>query len=85
MRDARSECWECVHKREVPWDTHISCDNPSSEVLVKGNAHGKRNGWFCYPVNFDPVWKECLCPNFEAAVSPAISQPVSPETNAQTS
>lgn len=29
--------------------------------LVKGNQHGINNGWFCWPIDFDPVWlEECL-------------------------
>lgn len=27
-------------------------------VKVVGNEHGKRNGWFNHPLNFDPVWLE---------------------------
>lgn len=26
--------------------------------LVKGNEHGIRHGWFCWPFNFDPTWLE---------------------------
>ena len=48
---------------------------------VTGNKHGINSGWFNWPVNFDPVWLES-CDGFEA-VSPAISQAVSPE-NAST-
>jgi hypothetical protein len=25
---------------------------------VTGNAHGIKNGWFCWPFNFDPIWLE---------------------------
>ena len=25
---------------------------------VKGNPHGIKNGWFCWPFNFDPTWLE---------------------------
>ena len=31
---------------------------------VKGGAHGIRKGWFCWPMNFDPVWLES-CNGFE--------------------
>jgi len=27
-------------------------------IEVKGNRHGILNGWFMWPVNFDPVWLE---------------------------
>ena len=64
----RNECYECMHKREVPGNCHIACMNPSVDVLRHGNAHGKKNGWFIYPMLFDPVWKESLCKNFEQGV-----------------
>jgi hypothetical protein len=25
---------------------------------VKANPHGVANGWFLWPMNFDPVWLE---------------------------
>ena len=25
---------------------------------IRGNFHGIRNGWFLWPVNFDPTWLE---------------------------
>lgn len=27
-------------------------------IVVKGNPHGIKNGWFCHPFNFDPLWLE---------------------------
>ena len=85
VRDKRTECWECIHKRENNFTHHIACAKPSASVGIHGSAHGKRNGWFYYPLLFDPVWKESLCENFEAtsnAISPAISLAVSQENSA---
>lgn len=32
---------------------------PLFEILnIKGNKHGIENGWFNWPVNFDPIWLE---------------------------
>jgi hypothetical protein len=28
------------------------------ELGVVGNPHGIKNGWFFWPLNFDPVWLE---------------------------
>lgn len=39
----------------------LPIDNP---LGVEGNRHGIRNGWFCWPMNFDPVWLES-CNGFE--------------------
>jgi hypothetical protein len=30
----------------------------SNELGVKGNSHGINNGWFNWPLNFDPIWLE---------------------------
>lgn len=84
-RDHWTECFICIHMREVQYNSHISCNKPSIDVLRNGNQHGKKNGWFMYPLLFDPVWKESLCPNFSRkndAVNPAISLAVSPEPSA---
>jgi hypothetical protein len=32
---------------------------------IKGSEHGKRKGWFAWPVNFDPIWLES-CNGFQA-------------------
>ena len=63
MPDMRTECWSCTHKRAVPGNAHIRCVNP--DLHMTGNAHGMRNGWFFYPMLFDPVWKERDCANYE--------------------
>ena len=31
---------------------------------VVGDEHGIRHGWFCWPMNFDPIWLES-CNGFE--------------------
>jgi len=58
----RQECWECIHKKAVPGNAHIGCANP--DLLMTGDPHGIRRGWFFYPLVFDPVWKTKLCHNF---------------------
>ena len=73
-----NECWECAHKRPVPGNCHIECVKPDAEMT--GKEHGIKNGWFMYPLLFDPVWKEKDCRNFEPKkVNPAISSAVSQE------
>lgn len=62
-RNKMNECWDCVHKRNVPGDAHIACRNPDPEMT--GNPHGIANGWFIYPICFDPTWKEKDCNNFK--------------------
>jgi len=88
-KKAHHECYECVHRRNVPGNCHIECAKPDPEMT--SNAHGIKNGWFIYPHLFDPVWKTKQCINFEAkqseenavtdAVSGAVSGAVSRQDN----
>lgn len=61
--DKQTECWDCKHKREIAGDAYISCAKPDPRMT--GDPYGIRSGWFSYPFNFDPVWKEKKCSNFE--------------------
>ena len=63
-RTKMNECYSCTHKRSVPGNTHIMCDKPDPEM--RGDPHGIRNGWFIYPVLFDPSWKTKICNNYAA-------------------
>jgi hypothetical protein len=52
----QTNCYKCKYKKEIPGNAHIGCTN--KKATVKGNEQGKKNGWFAYPFNFDPVWLE---------------------------
>lgn len=30
----------------------------SVKLNIIGTSHGIKNGWFCWPFNFDPIWLE---------------------------
>jgi len=60
---AWSECRSCVFMRMVPGNAHIACDNPDEQMT--GHQHGRSNGWFYYPILFDPIWKTKQCNNFQ--------------------
>ena len=61
--EAAKECYECVYKRSVPGNTHIECANPDPEMT--GDPHGIKEGWFMYPILFDPTWKTKKCYTFK--------------------
>lgn len=61
LREAK--CHQCKFKYNVPGNTHIGCSNP--DKTVKGYPHGIENGWFIYPILFDPCWMITKCRNFE--------------------
>ena len=50
----KPDCYKCVHKRDIPGDCHIRCNNVKANVI--GDEHGIRNYWFLFPYNFDPIW-----------------------------
>lgn len=54
MKQDKPDCYQCVHRIEIPGDAHSRCNN--HDAKVKGHPHGIRRGWFLWPVNFDPVW-----------------------------
>lgn len=58
-----SKCYSCKFKRSVPGNCHIACSNP--DMHMTGNKHGIVNGWFFYPVLFDPIWMTKECSNYE--------------------
>lgn len=62
VRNKTNECWSCEHKRNVPGNAHIRCSKP--DRYMTGDPHGIHNGWFLYPLLFDPIWKGKACATF---------------------
>ena len=62
-RNMQNECYSCEHRRTIPGDTHTKCDKPDPNM--KGSSYGASQGWFVYPYNFDPAWKEVDCTNYK--------------------
>lgn len=58
-----NECYFCEHKRNVPGHAHVYCANADPEMT--GADWGVRNGWFFYPLIYDPIWKNKSCNNFK--------------------
>lgn len=63
VRTKENECYKCANMREVPGNCHIKCIDP--DPTINGCKYAVRNGWFFYPLLFDPVWKEKTCANFK--------------------
>ncbi len=63
LRNVINECYDCAYKRTVPGNAHIECVKPDPEMT--GNPRGIKNGWFIYPILFDPTWKTKMCTNFK--------------------
>jgi hypothetical protein len=50
----KKKCYDCVHRLEVAGSAHSRCN--SVKAKVEGHPQGIKNGWFCWPINFDPTW-----------------------------
>lgn len=73
-RTMMNECYTCKHKENVPGNCHIKCVKPDANMT--GNEHGIKEGWFMYPLLFDPVWKTKECDNYsENTTSKPCSKP----------
>lgn len=51
------KCKDCAHKVNVPGTHHVSC-NKATAVVDGVSDHGVKNGWFSFPLNYDPIWAE---------------------------
>ena len=65
------DCYKCKYRGNVPGDAHSCCRYPGNKtgmfdflnenkknerkLNIKAELHGVMNGWFFWPVNFDPV------------------------------
>lgn len=59
-----NECIFCKNSKKIfNSNHHLGCKKPDPKMV--GVKRGRENGWFNYPDNFDPVWKEKDCSNFE--------------------
>lgn len=52
-----TECYSCIHRRDVPGSALMRCSQPSERVRKNGHPYGVRSGWFYYPDRFDPSWR----------------------------
>ena len=80
-RTMMSECYSCEHRMTIPWDCHTQCANPDPDMT--GSEHGIKNGWFLYPLNFDPIWKTSDCKNYSPSVKHTVSDTVSDDKSPQ--
>ena len=52
--------------RELPFSLGLArAGQGSKELNIKASPHGVKQGWFIFPVNFDPVWL-LNCDGFES-------------------
>lgn len=54
MKGDKPNCYNCVHRLTIPGDAHTRCNNHGANI--SGELYGMQQGWFNWPINFDPVW-----------------------------
>ena len=59
----QNDCHQCKNMRPVAGDAHIRCIDPDPKMT--GHPHGVQNGWFFYPMLFDPTWMTKACANYQ--------------------
>lgn len=62
--NTRKQCYGCAYKGQVPGSAHSQCKFNFSKAGLKmpdGDEHGKRNGWYYFPYNYDPTWMNEVC------------------------
>lgn len=61
-------CDTCKYKRNIPGDAHVRCVFKWGDLQPpKADATGIRNGWYFFPLNFDPNWQIEECKAYEVS------------------
>ena len=51
------KCETCLYKKGIPGNTHIECTGQKVNIFGVSD-HGVKQGWFVFPIIYDPVWAE---------------------------
>jgi len=68
-------CHNCAYKQNVPGDAHIACSfnfKAAKLPIPQGDPHGIANGWYSFPINYDPNWMRDECQGFATESDPAL-------------
>lgn len=71
----KKTCYECAYRGECPGSAHIRCKFDWSKSKLnqpEGNPHGIRNGWWKFPLNYDPVWMQGQCKAYSKKANPKM-------------
>lgn len=65
MPQPNDKCRKCPYSQAAPGSSHhLECHYSwitQPEPAPAGDEHGKRNGWWLFPINFDPIWMVGEC------------------------
>lgn len=54
MTEKKPNCYHCAYRASIQGNAHSVCLNIHARVT--GKQHGIDQGWFTWPINYDPVW-----------------------------
>lgn len=74
-KNEEKTCFNCAYCREVPGSAHKACafnwrKNVETVSPPIPRRHGVVNGWYFFPVNFDPSWQINPCEAFAEVAEP---------------
>jgi len=81
--EPQEQCWSCAYRGENPGSAHIRCEfdwRKSANKPPTGHPHGIKNGWYIFPVNYDPTWMLDRCEEWTTERDPskiAVRDPLS--------
>ena len=83
-KDKKKTCYDCAYRGTIPGNAHTKCTfnwGKSEIESPKGAEHGRRNGWWSFPLNYDPVWMEGECGAFSKDIDREMVREFDPLQN----
>ena len=79
--DDKARCSICVYRRTIPGNAHIQCafdwlkalEHGRVNILPLGNSYGIGQGWYMFPVLYDPLWQVVKCQAFGTVMDTSMS------------
>ena len=71
----KKNCWTCGYVGSVPGSAHARCKfdwEKAKKRMPEGSVHGIRNGWWAFPLNYDPVWMVGECQEWAKEINPEL-------------
>jgi hypothetical protein len=83
----KARCSICVYKRSVPGNVHIQCafdwlkalQNARVNMIPLGNSYGIGQGFYMFPVLYDPIWQVVKCQAFDTVMDESMTLDKKPD------
>ena len=67
QRKGFDQCYDCAYRGTIPGNAHSKClfDFKKARIdMPAGDPYGIKQGWYIFPLNYDPVWMDTDCGGF---------------------